>query len=1168
MMQRRRHLSLAHCASSSCLKEEQHSLDYSQPATTNSSSSNRRCRRRVRCTARQLLLLTASCLAALSFVRTASAGLSGNSVPLDATQVPALQDCQTEWNVVMPAWSAGENCAVATFDPTEAPWTKPRGILCDDNGKVIALSMPGEQLQGSLHASLGSLAQLAYLSLGANQLRGSLPAVLSTLTGLTMLNVSGNYLTGPILDRTSMPASARYEYSNNYFTGDLQQADCAAPNLKLSLKCFSTPAAAAAGAGAPAVTCAAQRLPVVCVAFCGMNGTTTPVCNGMGLCYLDGPSLAPTCLCLNGAVQDGRSFCAPPGSVKRRELVAPTILTKGTDEATAGVFTPDPLPLFTYRTVPTGCGTDLPFRVEFTFFMFPTAIASFKGANGLAFVISATNAVGTGGAGGGVGYAGMDGRSIAVEFDTFTDAAHKDLQGDQVGLNTKGNATSVKAVLSPFRLNNQIGYTAWIDYKPGGVSGGLGNLKVYLAAGGDKPDAPLLERNISLCAILQPTSTDASFYFGFVASSVGPYQQQHAILASFIETGLTVPSPSRAVSITPAFGLTVSPSTFRPVGASPFTRYVSASYTLSGQQDAWLLRDPTSWDVTWLKWPVKDQDACNACWAYAVVASVEAAYGIATKKPAPQLSVDSLFAAMGLTTEDAKCADGGSPTEAFEKLLTLPKGGLTLTTNATYYPIQGFERTRFKGYVGLMLAVQGQPVVVHIQASAPTFAAYDGTYKYQDPACYTGELNHVVLVVGYSVAVGDSVQKRIPPPFWIIRNSWGADWGYNGHMRMDIQGLDGVCGINVLPGIYPIIKIPKDPCGKKSFKADQDVSTTFNPCGRFKCKPFPKTDTNSCNKCILPKSAIQPFVEVPNGFGSNICVYVDVCGSQLKNPCAVGTCINDGKGSYSCICPSNYVPTQTVDGFPTCDPADSLATSLAVSGSNWACSDVQPLMGLTSAEFMQQNPALDCSKPLLLNAVIQLGGSPVVPCTAFFYALSGDTCDSISTMLNRSQSDLLSLNPGLSCEQGIKAGRSVCVERNPDFTFTVPECLKFATLTVKDTCAQLLARTGDSGEVKASSWDELYRNNPGLACSNNVSTTTSALGSSGDIQVCLKADYWSFTLGRCTKGRSKSVSPSLTCSGAYAFYGGTSGEAAAMFSDYNGNACAKNVGSKYICVPR
>ncbi|CAI7760635.1 unnamed protein product, partial [Closterium sp. NIES-53] len=66
-----------------------------------------------------------------------------------------------------------------------------------------------------------------------------------------------------------------------------------------------------------------------------------------------------------------------------------------------------------------------------------------------------------------------------------------------------------------------------------------------------------------------------------------------------------------------------------------------------------------------------------ACWAYAVVASVEAAYGIALNQAAPPLSVESLFAAMGLTDAN-KCTAGGSPTAAFEKLVTLDaSSGLT-----------------------------------------------------------------------------------------------------------------------------------------------------------------------------------------------------------------------------------------------------------------------------------------------------------------------------------------------------------------------------------------------------------------------------------------------------------------------------------------------------------
>ncbi|CAI5983446.1 unnamed protein product, partial [Closterium sp. NIES-64] len=237
-----------------------------------------------------------------------------------------------------------------------------------------------------------------------------------------------------------------------------------------------------------------------------------------------------------------------------------------------------------------------------------------------------------------------------------------------------------------------------------------------------------------------------------------------------------VPSPKPVEVKEQALGLSLSQATFAPSRASPFSRYVSADFKLSATRaDSWSIRDFHTWDsVPFLNWPVKNQATCNACWAYAVVASVEAAYGIAKHQSAPRLAVEGLFALMGLSDSD-KCSAGGSPTHAFETLVALDtSSGLTGDSDlVTTYPVQAFERAQFKGYVGLMLAVQRQPVVVHIEVS-PTFMKYDG--------------------------------NRVAPPFWIIRNSWGEDWGDGGHMRMDIQGGDGVCGINVLPGIYPIVK--------------------------------------------------------------------------------------------------------------------------------------------------------------------------------------------------------------------------------------------------------------------------------------------------------------------------------------------------------------------------
>ncbi|CAI5988558.1 unnamed protein product [Closterium sp. NIES-64] len=158
------------------------------------------------------------------------------------------------------------------------------------------------------------------------------------------------------------------------------------------------------------------------------------------------------------------------------------------------------------------------------------------------------------------------------------------------------------------------------------------------------------------------------------------------------------------------------------------------------------------------------------CWAYAVVGSVEAALSIlANTSVAPVLSVEQLKAAMKVG------CSGSTPSQAFQLLLKLAQkgGGLVLDSqwpaekgkkavksgssnplcslllkplakllgvecgNGTArlrqlpggFPISRFESTSFYGWFGLLLAVQRQPVVVHIEASADSFKNYDGVRR-------------------------------------------------------------------------------------------------------------------------------------------------------------------------------------------------------------------------------------------------------------------------------------------------------------------------------------------------------------------------------------------------------------------------------------------------------
>ncbi|KAG5829988.1 hypothetical protein ANANG_G00319670 [Anguilla anguilla] len=104
----------------------------------------------------------------------------------------------------------------------------------------------------------------------------------------------------------------------------------------------------------------------------------------------------------------------------------------------------------------------------------------------------------------------------------------------------------------------------------------------------------------------------------------------------------------------------------------------------------------------------------------------------------------------------------------------------------------GFQILRRGDERALQVAVANVgPVSVSINV-LPSFNSYRGGV-YDDPSCSSAETNHAVLVVGYGTDRGKD--------FWLVKNSWGTDWGESGFIRM-ARNRNNQCGIANLP-IYP-----------------------------------------------------------------------------------------------------------------------------------------------------------------------------------------------------------------------------------------------------------------------------------------------------------------------------------------------------------------------------
>lgn len=195
---------------------------------------------------------------------------------------------------------------------------------------------------------------------------------------------------------------------------------------------------------------------------------------------------------------------------------------------------------------------------------------------------------------------------------------------------------------------------------------------------------------------------------------------------------------------------------------------------------------------------VEDQGSCGSCWAFSVIQAQESAHAIATGQLLG-LSQSTLIDCVG---GDCHGCHGGWPDKAFRYIIDNLNGQFNLLSEYPYIGVeqncQFSQHERVSKVSDVQRLPEGDeenmknhlatvgPVSICVDSSSYTFYSYTSGI-YDEESCMKHIFNHAMGVVGYGY---DETSSR---PYWIVRNSWGQNWGQDGYVKF-LMGVD-LCSI-------------------------------------------------------------------------------------------------------------------------------------------------------------------------------------------------------------------------------------------------------------------------------------------------------------------------------------------------------------------------------------
>jgi cathepsin F len=211
--------------------------------------------------------------------------------------------------------------------------------------------------------------------------------------------------------------------------------------------------------------------------------------------------------------------------------------------------------------------------------------------------------------------------------------------------------------------------------------------------------------------------------------------------------------------------------------------------------------DSFDWRDKGLVTPVRDQGMCGSCWAFSTVANLEGLY-YKLKGVAVDLSEQIL---VDCDTYDSAC-NGGLMEYAFQ---WIKENGMETEEDYPYTGYKGSCKADPSKYIDMKVTgwkklgsststwspVDEEEIKEFLYETGPLAIALNanplqtysgGILDKTSSQCPVSGINHAVTLVGYGAESGVD--------YWIVKNSWGANWGENGYFR--IRRGTGCCGVN------------------------------------------------------------------------------------------------------------------------------------------------------------------------------------------------------------------------------------------------------------------------------------------------------------------------------------------------------------------------------------